>query len=87
MFAEDGVEDALERARDAAGGEGVTIMGGADTGRQFLAAGLVDELSLHVAPVLLGGGTRLFGDAQLTLEPVATVQTPNATHLRFRVAR
>jgi len=43
--------------------------------------------SLHVAPVLLGGGTRLFGDAQLTLEPVATVQTPNATHLRFRVAR
>ena len=40
-----------------------------------------------MAPVLLGGGTRLFGDAQLTLEPVATVQTPNATHLRFRVAR
>ena len=62
-------------------------MGGADTGRQFFAAGLVDELSLHVAPVLLGGGTRLLGDAQLTLEPVATVQTPNATHLRFRVAR
>jgi len=87
VFAEGGVEDALERARDAAGGKGITIMGGAETGRAFIAAGLVDELSLHVAPVLLGSGTRMFGEAQLALEPLATVQTPNATHLRFRVLR
>ena len=65
-------------------------MGGARTGQQFLAAGLVDELSLHVVPVLFGAGTRMFenlGDAHVSLEPLATVQTPRATHLRLRVAR
>jgi riboflavin biosynthesis pyrimidine reductase len=58
--------------------------------RQFLAAGLVDELSLHVVPVLFGTGTRMFedlGGAHITLEPVATIQTPRATHLRLRIAR
>ena len=65
-------------------------MGSARTGWQFLAAGLVDELSLHVVPVLFGAGTRMFeslGDAHIALEPLATVQTPRATHLRLRVAR
>lgn len=84
-----GVETALEQARAAAGGKDVTVMGGADTGRQFLAAGLLDELSLHVVPVLLGGGTRMFGDldAHVELEPVSSIQTPNATHLRLRIRR
>jgi hypothetical protein len=89
-FAAHGVEAALTAAQDAAGDEGVTVMGGADVGRQFLAAGLVDELSIHLVPVLFGRGTRLFegrvGDG-IELEPLSAVQTPNATHLRFRVVR
>ena len=89
-FVTGGIEPALEQARAAAGDKDVTVMGGARTGQQFLAAGLVDELSLHVVPVLLGAGTRMFenlGDAQITLEPLATIQTPRATHLRLRNAR
>jgi dihydrofolate reductase len=90
VFVTDGIESALEQARAAAGDKDVTVMGGAQTGQQFIAAGLVDELSLHVVPVLFGAGTRMFdnlGDAHITLEPLATVQTPQATHLRLRVAR
>ena len=89
-FVTGGIESALEQARAAAGDKDVTVMGGARTGQQFLAAGLVDELSLHVVPMLLGAGTRMFenlGDAQITLEPLATIQTPRATHLRLRIAR
>ncbi|HEX5622270.1 MAG TPA: dihydrofolate reductase family protein [Solirubrobacteraceae bacterium] len=70
----DGVERALEQARAAAGEKYVCVMGGAETGRQFLHAGLVDELSIHLVPIELGGGTRLFD---------AAVQTEAATHLRF----
>jgi dihydrofolate reductase len=90
VFVTDGIESALEQARAAAGDKDVTVMGGAQAGQQFIAAGLVDELSLHVVPVLFGAGTRMFdnlGDAHITLEPLATVQTPQATHLRLRVAR
>jgi dihydrofolate reductase len=89
-FVTDGIERALENARAAAGDKGVTVMGGAQTGQQFLAAGLVDELSLHVVPVLFGTGTRMFenlGGAHIALEPLATIQTPRATHLRLRIAR
>lgn len=89
-FVTDGIESALEKARARAGDKDVTVMGGARTGQQFLAASLVDELSLHVVPVLFGSGTRMFenlGDAHITLEPVATIQTPRATHLRLRIAR
>ncbi len=89
-FVTGGIESALEQARAAAGEKDVTVMGGAQTGRQFLAAGLVDELSLHVVPVLFGTGTRMFedlGGARITLEPVSTIQTPRATHLRLRIAR
>ena len=88
-FVTDGIESALEQAKAAAGEKDVTVMGGARTGQQFIAAGLVDELSLHVVPVLLGAGTRMFenlGDAHMALEPLATVQTPRATHLRLRIA-
>lgn len=89
-FVTGGIESALEQARAGAGDKDVTVMGGARTGQQFLAAGLVDELSLHVVPVLFGTGTRMFenlGDAHITLEPLATIQTPRATHLRLRIAR
>ena len=85
-----GIADALERARVAAGDKVITVMGGAQTGQQFLAAGLVDELSLHVVPILLGAGTRMFenvADHHVSLEPLRTIQTPNATHLRLRVVR
>ncbi len=88
-FVAGGIERALEEARAAAGDKDVTVMGGAQTGQQYLAAGLVDELSLHVVPVLLGDGTRMFenlGDAHIVFEPIATIQTPRATHLRLRMA-
>jgi dihydrofolate reductase len=87
-FVGDGIEHALRRARDAAGDKDVTVMGGADTGRQFIEAGLVDELSIHLVPVLFGGGTRMFehlGAGHVQLENLGSVQTAAATHLRFRV--
>jgi dihydrofolate reductase len=87
-FVTDGIEAALAQARAAAGDKDVTVMGGADTGQQFLRAGLVDELSIHLVPVLFGSGTRMFehlGDQHLQLEHAGTVQTAAATHLRYRV--
>jgi dihydrofolate reductase len=89
-FVTGGIEPTLEQARAAAGDKDVTVMGGAETGQQFLRAGLVDELSIHLVPVLFGSGTRLFehlGDQHIQLEPAGTVQTAAATHLRYRVAR
>ena len=65
-------------------------MGGAQTGQQFVAAGLLDELSIHLVPVLFASGKRMFenlGDAHIALEPLSTIQTPRATHLRLRIAR
>ena len=62
-------------------------MGGADVGRQCLSAGLIDELSIHLVPVVFGGGTAMFdGLAGFELEPLGMVDTPAATHLRYRVA-
>jgi len=87
-FVTGGIESALEQARAAAGDQGVWLMGGANVMQQYLAAGLVDEIALHVAPMLLGNGTRLFEhlDARLVdLDLVQTVQTPAALHLRYRV--
>lgn len=83
-----GLKDALRQAQDAAGERVVCIMGGADIGRQYIAAGLVDELSLHVVPVLLGDGTPLFegvGSEHTQLELLQTLDTPDAVHLRYRV--
>lgn len=88
-FVTDGIESALEQARDAAGGKDVAIGGGAQTIQQYLAAGLVDEMLLNVAPVLLGDGERLFdnlGDVDLGLEPVEAIAGPDATHLKYRLA-
>jgi dihydrofolate reductase len=89
-FVTDGLEAALEQAKDAAGDKDVTVMGGAETGQQYLKAGLVDELSIHLVPVLFGGGTRMFehlGDQHLRLEHAGQVQTAAATHLRYRVLK
>jgi len=88
-FVTDGIEDALERARAAAGEKNVIVMGGGDLLRQYLAAGLVDEFTLTIAPVLLGAGKRLFDGIARTdidFERYAVVESPFATHLRFRVA-
>ena len=89
-FVTDGIESALERAVAAADGKDVTIVGGASTVQQYLRAGLVDELSVHVAPVLLGGGERLFdnlGGGPVGLEPVELEASPAAAHFRYARAR
>lgn len=89
-FVKDGVESALEQARAAAGSKDVCIFGGADTVRQYLRAGLLDELQLDVVPVLLGGGTRLFDEASLSkvkLEQVRAVESANVTHLVYRIMK
>ncbi|HTJ33779.1 MAG TPA: dihydrofolate reductase family protein [Dactylosporangium sp.] len=83
-FVTGGVTRALELAREAAGGRNVAVAGGAATVNQFLAAGLVDELRLHVAPAVLGRGERLFdGVGPLGLTPVEARQTSLVTHLRY----
>jgi len=86
-FVTDGIEAALEQARAAAGEKNVAIAGGANVVQQFLKAGLLDEMQIHVAPVLLGGGVRLFEDRaqQGEVEATRVVQSPAVTHLRYRV--
>jgi dihydrofolate reductase len=87
-FVTDGIESALAQAREAAGEKDVAIAGGARTVNQYLAAGLLDELRLHVAPVILGAGERLLeGAGGTTLEPLGARSTPLVTHLRYRVVR
>ncbi|WP_432968579.1 dihydrofolate reductase family protein [Dactylosporangium sp. CA-233914] len=87
-FVTGGVHEALKLARDAAGERNVHVAGGAATANQFLAAGLVDEVRLHVAPVLLGRGERLFDEVGLTrLTQVEARQTELVTHLRYAVSR
>lgn len=86
-FVTGGIEVALEQAGAVAGDEDVCVMGGASLGQQYLEAGLVDELSIHLVPILLGGGTRMFDAQHLPLEPVSVTGTAAATHLRYRVVR
>ena len=87
-FAADGIESALAQARKAAGGKDVAIAGGAQTARQFLAAGLIDELRLHIAPIVLGAGERLLdGVTDLKLEPTEVSGSSLVTHVRYRVIR
>jgi dihydrofolate reductase len=84
------VETAIARAKAAAGGKNVHIMGGASTANQALRAGLVDELNLHIEPVVLGAGARLFVDVgpdPIRLERTRLVDGPVTTHLRFRLLR
>jgi dihydrofolate reductase len=87
-FVTDGIESALEQAREAAGGKDVTIGGGAEAINQYLAAGLVDELELHVVPIVLGGGARLFEGVgpDLALEQIRVIDAPGVTHVKYRAA-
>lgn len=87
-FVTDGIESALEQAKEAAGDENVEIAGGANTVQQFIETGLLDELQIHVVPVLLGDGVRLFeylDTESIELEQTRVVETPGVTHLRFQI--
>jgi dihydrofolate reductase len=87
-FVTEGIEAALALARDAAGEKSVSIAGGAATANQFLAAGLIDELRVHVVPLVLGAGERLFeGVADVDLEQVSVSSSELVTHLTYRVVR
>jgi dihydrofolate reductase len=83
----DGIEEAIEKAREAAGDKDVFVMGGADVIRQALRTGQVEELSISIAPVVLGGGKRLFEgfDESLNLEHVDRLESDFATHITYRV--
>ena len=89
-FVTDGIERALELARQAAGGKDVAVAGGGELLRQVLAAGLLDQLELHIVPVLLGDGQRLFdpslglGPSEgIELVPTRVIETPELTHIRY----
>jgi dihydrofolate reductase len=87
-FVTDGIGSALDQATKAAGGKDVMLWGGGNIVQQYLAAGLLNELELHVVPVLLGGGARPFPelrDAEVQLEQVRAVEAPGVTHLKYRV--
>jgi dihydrofolate reductase len=89
-FVTDGIESALEQARAAAGDKDVAIAGGANAIQQYLSAGLVDELQIHIAPMLLGDGVRLLdgiGPDQVKLESTRVIESPRVTHLKFRVVK
>lgn len=89
-FVTDGSESALGQAKAAAGDTDVSIAGGANIIQQYMTAGLLDEIQIHLAPVLLGGGRRLFentGTEQIELEATRVIDSPGVTHLRFRVVK
>src|SRR5439155_9178088 len=88
-FVTDGIEDALEQAQAAAGDRDVAVGGGASIVQQYLAAGLLDELRVHLVPVFLRDGVRLFDrlPAQVELEGTRAIQSPAVTHLEYRVAK
>jgi dihydrofolate reductase len=86
-FVTDGIESALDQANAAAGGKDVAVGGGANTIQQVLRAGLLDELQIHLVPIFLGGGIRLFehlGPAPIELERVRVIDSPDVTHLKYR---
>jgi dihydrofolate reductase len=89
-FVDDGIESALEQARRAAGEKDVRVSGGVDVVRQYLNAGLVDELELALSPILLGDGLRLFDGVdrrKVSFEIVEAIPSSRVTHLRYRVKR
>jgi dihydrofolate reductase len=89
-FVTDGIERAVRRAQAAAGDKDVLVMGGPAVAQEALRGGLVDELSIHLVPVLLGAGSRLFahlGPEPIELERIELIASPQATHLRFRVVK
>jgi dihydrofolate reductase len=90
IFVTEGIEHALQQARAAAGDRDISIAGGANTVQQFVNAGLVDEIQIHLAPILLGGGVRLFDHldtAQIALERTRVIDAPRVTHMRFRIMK
>lgn len=90
FFVTDGIESALKQARHAADGKDVALGGGANVAQQYLAAGLIDELEIHVVPLLLGDGARLFENLdgrKVKLDPVRTISGPGVTHLKYRVVK
>jgi len=89
-FVTDGIESALERAAAAAGDKDVSIAGGANVIQRYLNAGLLDEIQIHLVPVLMGDGVRLFerlGAEPIELEPTRVIEGPGVVHLRFRVMK
>jgi dihydrofolate reductase len=89
IFVTEGIDAAMAQAQAAAGAQDVMVIGGADIDRQFLNAGLIDEIRLHVAPILLGAGTALFEGVRtdLHLAPAGATNTPQVTHLTYAVER
>jgi dihydrofolate reductase len=90
FFVTDSIESALDHARQAANGKDVALGGGANVAQQYLAAGLIDELEIHVVPLFLGSGARLFDNVdcrKVKLEPIRTIAGPAVTHLKYRVLK
>jgi dihydrofolate reductase len=89
-FVTDGIESALDQARAATGDKDVSVAGGANIVQQFIRAGLLDEIQIHLAPILLGGGVRLFGHLgpePIELERTRVIESPGVTHIKFRVVK
>jgi dihydrofolate reductase len=87
-FVTDGIESALEQAKAAAGSKDVSVAGGANIVQQLLKAGLLDEIQIHLVPVTLGGGRRLFEKlGKMELEPARVIESPGVTHLRYHMRR
>ena len=89
-FVTEGIESTLQQAEEAAGGKDIMLLGGANAAQQYLKAGLLDEIHLHLVPVLLSEGIRLFeniGTQQINLEQMSVIEEPGVTHLRFRVVK
>jgi dihydrofolate reductase len=84
-FVTGGIKTAVEQARAVAGGQDVLLAGGVSIAQQALAAGLVDEVVLHIAPVLLGRGVRLFGAAEIDLRGIEAIHGEGAVHVRYEV--
>jgi dihydrofolate reductase len=89
-FVTDGIHSAIEKAKAAAGDKNVTVIGGANTVQQLIRAGLLDEIQIHLVPVLLGDGLCLFehlGAERIELERTHVIESPSVTHLRFRIVK
>ncbi len=87
-FVTDGIDSALAQAGDAADEKDISLAGGASVTNQYLAAGLVDEIDISIAPVIMGGGARLFERVQagaLTLMQVRAINAPGVTHIKYKV--
>ena len=89
-FVTEGIESTLKQAEAAAGGKDIMLLGGADAAQQYLKAGLLDEIHLHLVPVLLGEGIRLFeniGTQQINLDQSSVIEEPGVTHFRYRLIK